>query len=62
MRLAPRSWVFHHNGVDAWAGEGGLYNYTAEHAVFDEMMDVVQQARMDGKMTIEFLKSVLYPS
>lgn len=60
MRLAPRCWTFHHSGVDAWAGEGGLYNYTHEHEYFDAMMDKIQIARMNGKMTVDFLKTVLY--
>lgn len=60
MRLMPRGWVFHHNGVDVWVGTGGFYHYTAEKPTFDKMMDAVQKAREDGKMTPEFLKSVLY--
>lgn len=60
MRLAPRSWCFHHSGVDAWTGEGGMYNYIREKPIFDKMMDEVQTARMNGKMDINFLKGILY--
>lgn len=58
--LAPRCWVYHHGSVDAWSGEGGLYNYTAEHDTFDAVMDKVQYARIKNEMTVDFLKSVLY--
>lgn len=60
MRLAPRAWVYHHGSVDAWTGDGGLYHYDAEKPIFDAMMDKVQAARIEGKMSVEFLKSVLY--
>jgi GT2 family glycosyltransferase len=60
MRLCPRAWVYHHNGVDVWIGEGGFYHYTAEKPVFDKLMDEVQEARNNGKMTVDFLKRKLY--
>lgn len=62
MRLMPRGWVFHHNGVDAHGNdtaEGG-YNYLAEKPTFDRVMDQVQAARAEGRMTKEFLREVLY--
>lgn len=60
MRLMPRGWVYHHNGVDVWIGNGGFYHYAAEKPTFDKMMDRVQEARALNEMTPEFLKSVLY--
>jgi hypothetical protein len=60
MRLMPRGWVFHHNGIDHWIGEGGHYHYTAEKPTFDKMMDEVQRARAENRMTVEFLKGILY--
>lgn len=60
MRLMPRGWCFHHNGIDGWVGEGGFYNYTAEKPLFDRVMDTVLAARSEGKMTKEFLRSILY--
>ena len=60
MRLMPRGFVFHHNGIDVWVGEGGFYHYTAEKPTFDKMMDGVQLARSENRMTPEFLKGILY--
>ena len=35
IRLAPRCWVFHHNGVDIWTDpEGSTYNYFREQPTF----------------------------
>lgn len=62
MRLMPRGWLFHHNAGDAWASsEGGHYHYLAEKPKFDVMMDAVQVARVEGRMTHAFLREVLYP-
>lgn len=60
MRLSPGSWLYHHNGIDAWTGEGGSYNYTAEHPRFHPMMDEVQVARAAGAMNVDFLRRMLY--
>ena len=60
MRLMPRGWVYHHNGIDVWIGEGGFYHYSAEKPVFDKMMNEVQLARTENRMTPEFLKGLLY--
>ena len=60
MRLMPRGWVYHHNGVDVWIGPGGHYHYVAEKPTFDKMMDEVQLARKENKMTVDFLKRTLY--
>lgn len=62
MRVMPRGWVYHHNGIDAHGNgtpEGG-YNYLAEKPMFDKIMDEVQAARAEERMTVEFLKGVLY--
>lgn len=60
MRLMPRGWCFHHNALDAWTGEGGYYHYTAEKDKFDRIMDGVDTARAQGRLTREFLRSMLY--
>ena len=60
MRLAPRCWCYHHNGVDVWVGPGGFYHYTAEKPVFDRVMDEVQYARSQGTCDVAFLKNLLY--
>ena len=60
MRLMPRGWVYHHNGVDVWIGEGGFYHYGAEKPTFDRMMDDLQIKRAAKEMTVEYLKGVLY--
>lgn len=60
MKVAPRCWAFHHNGVDKWTGPSGTYAYESEKAKFDGVMDRVQDARIRGKMTKEFLKEVLW--
>ncbi len=62
MRLAPRCWSYHHNGIDIH-GVGtaaGAYNYHTEKPVFDEVMDQVQYARSMNIMTPEFLKNLLW--
>lgn len=62
MRLAPRCWLYHHNGGDihGLGTENGGYNYFKEKPTFDKMMDEVQLARSENRMTVEFLKKVLY--
>ena len=60
MRLMPRGWVFHHNAVDAWTGDGGSYNYLGERHVFDRVIDKLHVARIEGRMSVEFLKDLLY--
>lgn len=60
MRLMPRGFCFHHNAVDMWTGEGGYYHYTAEKDKFDRLMDGVDTARAQGRLTKEFLKEMLY--
>lgn len=60
MRLMPRGWCYHHNGGDAWTGPGGSYHYTAEKPLFDEIMDKVQEARAGNRMSVSFLKGLLY--
>lgn len=59
LRLMPRGWCFHLNAVDAWKDSGGLYNYDAEFDKFQSLMTHVQKTRMEGEMTIEFLKRTL---
>ena len=60
MRLMPRGWVYHHNGVDVWIGEGGFYHYAAEKPAFDRVIEKVLSARAEKTMTVDFLKDVLY--
>lgn len=62
MRLMPRGTCYHHSGVDAWSGEGGSYNYSAEKAAFERIMDDVQEARCAERpfMTAGYLKGLLY--
>lgn len=62
MRLMPKGWCFHHNGVDAWTGEGGSYNYTAEKPLFDKVMGEVQEARCAERpyLSVSYLKGLLY--
>lgn len=61
MRLMPRGWTYHHNGIDVWASkDGGMYHYGSEKPVFDAMMDKLQAARIEGRMTVPFLKELLY--
>lgn len=64
MALAPRCWCYHHNGADAWTdtspAQGGLYFYSAEKPLFDEIMNQVQYAREMRIMTPEFLKGILW--
>lgn len=62
MRLLPRGWLYHHNGIDAWTGEGGSYNYTAEKPKFDGMMDEVKQDRssLRSPVCVEYFKKMLY--
>lgn len=60
MRVMPRGWCFHHNGLDAWTGEGGYYHYTAEKAKFDAIMDEVQEVRATTKMMKTTFQRILY--
>jgi len=60
MRLCPRAWCYHHNGVDVWVGEGGFYHYSAEKPKFDRMMREVQAMRAAGKCDVPFLREILY--
>lgn len=60
MRLCPRAWCYHHNGVDVWIGEGGFYHYGAEKHTFDRIMDEVQTAKDENRITVEFLKGILW--
>lgn len=60
MRVMPRGWCYHHNGGDVWVSEKGFYGYTAEKPTFDRVMDDVQRARTENRMTADYLKSVLY--
>ena len=60
IRLMPRGWCYHANGIDAWRDETGYYGYDSEKEAFERIMTEVQEARMEGKMTPEFLKKVLY--
>jgi glycosyltransferase involved in cell wall biosynthesis len=60
MRLMPRGWCYHHNGVDLWISEKGFYGYSSEKPLFDEIMDKVQAARISKTMTPEFLKDLLW--
>lgn len=60
MRLVPRCWVYHHNGIDVWVGEGGFYHYSAEKPIFDKTMDALQSARSEGRVTVDYLRKLLY--
>lgn len=62
MRLMPRGWAYHHGGADAHGAgtAAGLYNYTAEKPVFDEIMDKVQYAREMNIMDADSLKDLLW--
>lgn len=60
MRLMPRGVCYHHSGVDAWTGEGGYYNYTAEKDKFERIMDQVDGMRARGNLSVDYLKGILY--
>lgn len=64
MRLMPRGWCYHHGSVDGWtdasAVKGGYYYYDAEKPVFDRLMDQVDTARAEGRLTVGFFRRLLY--
>lgn len=60
MRVMPRGWCYHHNGIDVWVSEKGFYGYTSEKPIFDKVMDEVEKARNEKAMTVEFLRDKLY--
>jgi hypothetical protein len=60
QKLLPRGWCFHWGTVDIWQVNGSHYHYKEEKGLFGATMDAVQEALKSGKMTVDFLKKVLW--
>lgn len=61
MRLLPRGWCYHHNGVDIWAETGkSYYYYNEEKFKFQTIMDEFLMYKAMNMATVDYLKKVLY--